>query len=160
MVKAFEDMRKLGAGDRRPADDSKNNRKFLSEVQKGLGFFQSLPCLNGDAASHSGRREHFLEILRKKISGYGRHIPGNPAVLFFRITPEMVVGVNSLNHRRQRHRGGTLAEGWSIGRALRLRIESLQRFVVHAVKNRIYRDAMSRGFETRMRQPAIYFRGK
>src|SRR5580692_12410868 len=98
MVKAFEDLWKLRAGDGRPADNTANKGKFLSEVQKGLGLFKRLPCLNGDAALHSGRRKHFLEILRKKISCNRRHIPGNPAVLFFRITPEMMVGVNSLNH--------------------------------------------------------------
>src|SRR5580698_6782634 len=121
MVKAFEGLRKLRAGDGRPADNSANNGKFLSEVQKGLGLLERLPCLNGNAALNPGRGKHFLEILRKKISGYGHHISVNPAVLFFRIAPEMVVGVNSLNHGRQYHRRRILAEGWSGGRALCLR---------------------------------------
>ena len=55
MLKTFEDLRKLRAGDGRPADDSANNGKFLREVQQGLGLRKRLPCLNGDASLYSGR---------------------------------------------------------------------------------------------------------
>src|SRR5580704_11856092 len=98
MAKAVEDLRKLGTGDGRPADDTANHWKFVSEVQEGLCLFQRLPCLNGDAALDSGRGQLLLKILRKKISSDRRHVPGDPAVFHFRIAPEMVVAVNSVGN--------------------------------------------------------------
>src|SRR5277367_4874300 len=98
MMKAFEDLREIGASDGRPANNSANNGKFLREVQQGFGLRKRLSCLNRDASLDSGSCKHLLEILRQKISGDGRHIAGDPAVVFFRIAPEVVVGVNSISH--------------------------------------------------------------
>ena len=98
LLQALNNRGELRAGNGRPTHDSTNKVKVVGEAQQPRCLLKGLPCLDGDAAMNSRNQKFSPQIFGKKIPCQHAHALSNPAVLLFRVTPEVMVSINSLEH--------------------------------------------------------------